>query len=99
MISQLAENDHLQDVFRILFDAEGCEIYLKPANDYVHTNTPINYYTVVESAALKNETAIGYRLNEFARDAGKTYGIVVSPDKNQIINFSDKDNIIVIADN
>ena len=35
MVSQVAENEHLVKVFDELFSAGGCEIYLKPATDYV----------------------------------------------------------------
>ena len=35
MIAQVAETKHLNAVFADLFDAEGSEIYLKPAGDYV----------------------------------------------------------------
>lgn len=98
MISQLSENKDFQKVFNILFDAEGCEIYLKPVNNYIKPNTPVNYYTVIDSAALKNETAIGYRINKYSKDSENQYGITVNPDKNKIITFSEGDKIIVIAE-
>lgn len=98
MISQLSENKDFQKVFNILFDAEGCEIYLKPVNNYIKPNTPVNYYTVIDSAALKNETAIGYRINKYSKDSENEYGITVNPDKNKIITFSEGDKIIVIAE-
>lgn len=98
MISQLSENKDFQKVFDILFDEEGCEIYLKPAKNYITTNVAVNYYTVLESAALKNETPIGYRINSLSKDSENHYGIVVNPHKNKIITFSDEDKIIVISD-
>ena len=98
MLSQLSENKELKPVFDDLFDAEGSEIYVKPANDYVITGTEINFHTVVESAARKGETAIGYRLMEYAHNSDKSYGVVVNPIKSDKISFNEKDKIIVIAE-
>lgn len=33
MLSQISENAELAEVFQILFDPEGSEIYLKPAEE------------------------------------------------------------------
>ncbi|MCX6551122.1 MAG: potassium transporter TrkA, partial [Acidobacteria bacterium] len=71
MLSQVAENKHLNAVFADLFDPEGSEIYLKPAQDYVTTGVPMNFYTVVESARRKSQVAIGYRLAAHAGDASR----------------------------
>ncbi len=68
LTTQLAENPRLETVFTDLFDPEGCEIYLKPVGNYVTTGAPVNFFTVVESARRRNETALGYRLlREFGR--------------------------------
>jgi hypothetical protein len=98
MISQLSENGELKAVFDDLFDAEGSEIYVKPAADYIITGKEVNFYTVVESAALKGEIAIGYRRNEYSHNPEKVYGVVVNPDKSQVITFTEKDKVIVIAE-
>ena len=36
LMAQISENKQLAAVFADLFDPEGCELYLKPAGDYVH---------------------------------------------------------------
>ena len=98
MLSQLSENRGLKAVFDDLFDAEGSEIYLKPVTNYVVPDKEMNFYTVLESAALKNEIAIGYRICKYSHDASKIYGIVVNPDKSKMITFDKKDKLIVIAE-
>ncbi len=50
LLTQVSENKHLHAVFADLFDANGSEIYLKPASDYVALNEPLNFYSVLESA-------------------------------------------------
>ena len=98
MLSQLSENKDLKAVFDDLFDADGSEIYVKPVTDYVKAGTPVNFYTLCESASRKGETAIGYRINEYSHNVNKAYGVVVNPHKSENVTFSDKDKLIVIAE-
>lgn len=98
MLTQISENKHLNAVFAELFDPEGSEIYMKYIEDYVQTGEPVNFYTVLEAARRKGETAIGYRLKQFASDAEKAYGVVVNPDKSREVVFSKEDRIIVLSE-
>ncbi len=97
MLSQISENKQLAEVFRYLFSNDGCEIYLRPAYLYVQENTSTDYYTILEAARRRNETAIGYRIAKHAHEANKAYGVKVNPDKTQMLSFSSNDKIIVLA--
>lgn len=99
MMAQISENKALGPVFADLFDPDGSEIYLKHATDYVAAGEPVNFYTVVEAARRRGEVAIGYRCLADANDADKSYGVVVNPDKSQTITFTEKDRVIVLAEN
>ena len=99
MMAQLSENAELFDVFTDIFDPEGAEIYLKPANDYVSLGTPVNFYTMAEAARRRNETALGYRIASQARDASKAYGVYTNPKKSESVVLEANDKIIVIAEN
>ncbi|MEI7484308.1 MAG: potassium transporter TrkA [Ignavibacteriota bacterium] len=98
LMTQVSENKYLMRVFEILFDDEGSEIYLKPVTSYVKTDKAVDFYTVLESAKRKGETAIGYRISSEAYDSKKSYGIHVNPVKTEKVKFSDGDKIIVLAD-
>lgn len=98
MMSQLSENAELLAVFTDIFDPEGSEIYLKPVSDYVSFDEPVNFYTVVEAAKRRGETAIGYRLESEAGDAGKSYGVHTNPKKSNQVVFTSADKVIVIAE-
>ncbi len=98
MMSQLAENGELFDVFTDIFDPEGSEIYLKPVGDYVTTGEPMNFYTIVEAARRRGETALGYRLTSDAGDATKSYGVHTNPKKSVQVTFTSEDKVIVIAE-
>ena len=98
-MSQVSENKYLMRVFEDLFDADGSEIYLKPMSDYIKPNERVDFYSVLESAKRKGQTAIGYRVAALAHDNTKAYGIVVNPVKSSTLSFTDKDKIIVLAEN
>lgn len=98
ILSQISENKHVAGVFQELFDAQGTELYLKPAADYIQLGKALNFYTVVEAAQRQNQVAIGYRLQAQAYDPTQSYGVHLNPQKSQIITFSEKDRIIVFAE-
>ena len=98
LMSQVSENKYLMRVFEDLFDADGSEIYIKPAKEYVKTNTPVNFYTILESAAAKNEVAIGYRIMSQSKNAMQGYGVYVNPKKSQLITLTDEDTVIVLSE-
>ncbi len=104
-VAQIAENKLLARIFDELFRPEGSEIYLKPAQDYVALDENINFYTVLESARRKGETALGYRLNRFSRIkselVGKkemNYGVLLNPEKTGRFEFTVDDSIIVLSE-
>lgn len=98
MLSQISENKALAPVFTDLFDPEGAEIYLKPAGYYVTPGKPVNFYTVIESARRKGETAIGYRLLAEVGNADKNYGVALNPNKAEMVTFGPNDRIVVLAE-
>ena len=98
MLAQLSENRDLGIVFRTLFTAEGSEVYLKPAGDYVALGQAVNFYTVAEAAARRNEVALGYRILAQAEDAAREYGVVINPRKTETLTYTARDKIVVLAE-
>ncbi len=99
LMSQVSENKYLMRVFEDLFDADGSEIYLKPMNDYIKPGEEVNFYTIIESAKQKGETAIGYRIAALSHDNSKAYGINCNPVKSKTLRFAEEDRLIVLAEN
>lgn len=99
ILSQLSENKDLEPVFQDLFDADGSELYLRPASNYVALDRPVTFYTVVEAASQRGEVALGYRQMVHANDVGKDYGVKVNPVKSKQVAFKPEDKIIVLAEN
>ena len=98
MLSQISENAELALVFQDLFDPQGSEIYLKPAEDYVAMGRPLNFYTVVEAARRRGQAAIGYRVQAEAYDVNKSYGVRINPKKSLLTTYAKGDRIIVLAE-
>jgi hypothetical protein len=98
MLSQISENRGLADVFTTLFESEGSEVYLRPADQYVAAGARVNFYSVLEAARRRGETAIGYRIAEHAHNSSQAYGVRVNPDKGDQIIFAKGDRIIVLAE-
>ena len=98
MMCQVSENKEYSAVFEELIDPEGSELYLKPADEYVEPDVPMNFYTVVEAACKRGEVAVGYRVEAEAGDPRKSYGVRLNPAKSRRIIFAGGDKIIVLAE-
>ncbi len=98
MLAQISENKRLAAVFDDLLDPEGSEIYLKPAAAYVRPGTPVDFYTVVEAARRRGESAIGYRIAADMKNADAAYGIKLNPKKSETLSFTAEDRIVVLAE-
>lgn len=98
LLAQISENKYLNAVFADIFDADGSEIYVKPAGDYVLPGKSVNFYTVAESAKRRGQIAIGYIINKRGNGAAEVSGVVVNPAKSKTVTFSQADRIVVIAE-
>lgn len=98
MLAQLSENPWLADVFADLFDAEGSEIYLRPAEQYLLPGRETTFATVVEAARRRSEVAIGYRTADGERDPGRNFGVRINPPKSSPYTAAPGDRVIVLAE-
>ncbi|MFD8093572.1 CASTOR/POLLUX-related putative ion channel [Streptomyces malaysiensis] len=97
LLTQLTENRHLYAVFADLFDPQGSEIYLKPAPSYLIPGEEANFATVIEAAAQRGETAIGYRLARQS-DEPPLYGVHLNPSKTAPLTLEEGDTVVVLAE-
>ncbi len=97
MLAMLSENPMLESVLEILFNSEGSEIYLKPASLYLKLGVKADFLAVVEAAAARGETAIGFSIARHSQDPDLGYGIRVNPPKAMELELQSEDRIIVLA--
>ena len=98
MLSQVSENRQLTEVFSTLFSSDGSEVYLRPVEMYINAGASVDFYTVLEAAKRRGETAIGYRIASLARSNEHAYGVTVIPTKTALLSFVPGDKIIVLAE-
>jgi voltage-gated potassium channel Kch len=98
MLTQISETRELFQVFDELFAAEGSEIYLRPAGDYVPAGRETSYATVVEAALRKGECAIGYREEARSDDPSGDFGVRINPPKAERVALGPDDRVIVLAE-
>lgn len=97
LLTQISENKALNAVFSDLFDPEGAELYLKPAQDYVRLDREVSFATVVEAARRRGEIAIGFRQPPAKGTGG--HGVETNPEKSRRVRFTERDSVIVLAEN
>jgi len=98
VLAQISENKDLAPVFAELLDPEGAELYLKPADEYVNPGAACDFYTVLEAARRKGETAIGYRVAAHSHESAAAYGVVLNPKKSAILRLQAEDRVVVLSD-
>ncbi|MBQ9578453.1 MAG: hypothetical protein IJR28_02855 [Ottowia sp.] len=93
MMAQIAEERHKKTILNDLLSDSGPSICMKPMTRYVLPGKPVDFYTLGASAARYGEIAIGYK--KFAGDGSFT--IEVNPRSRTATEFSERDDLIVIA--
>jgi hypothetical protein len=98
-LAQIAENRAIADVWADLCDADGSEIYLKPAWRYVGPGERVSFADLLARARARGEIALGWKHAASQDDAAKAFGIVLNPkDKLAKVTIENDDRIIVIAE-
>jgi voltage-gated potassium channel Kch len=98
LLAQISENQHLAEVFRILFDAAGSEIYLRDVEEYVRPGRETTFATVVAAARERGESALGLRLAELSGDPASGYGVRLTPAKSATYVPAAGDKVVVLAE-
>lgn len=97
LLAQLAESAEVRDLLDELFDAEGCEIRMRPAGEFVPVGTPVTFGTLVEAVRRRERVAIGYRIASQAREQAANRGIVLNPGKSSVVTFTADDQVVLIG--
>lgn len=98
LVTQLSEDQRLEDVFGELLGNQGSEIYLRPAEWYVQLGHEVSFATIVAGAVRRNETALGYRSVSLTSDAGSDFGVRVNPAKSETFVVQAGDRVVVLAE-
>jgi len=98
LLAQLSENRDLRAVFRDLFDEDGVELVLVPAERYATLGAEQSFRDVVAAARVRGHVCVGYRRASGTEEGGLGGGgVVVNPHKGRLITFVEGDQVLVLA--
>jgi hypothetical protein len=98
MLAQASESPFISEIFADLLNDDGSEIYMRPVEHLVAIDKPVDFYTIIEAARRRGETAFGYcRRREDVKDLRNLGGVVLNPRKAEKIEYRADDYIVVLA--
>jgi Trk K+ transport system NAD-binding subunit len=89
IMTQIAENRFAHQVIKELINDTGQEFYLKRAEAYIKTATPLPLHMYKAAALAKKQVMVGYQPYQSE--------VILNPDFNEVITFGPKDRLVVIA--
>ena len=93
MMTQISQIRQQRAILEDLLDEDGSEFYRKPISRYISCDQPVDFYTLTSAAARYGEIAIGYQIVK-----GKKLTTICNPCKEEKIQFTQDDALIVIAE-
>ena len=102
IMSQVSEEPLALDVYDDLFQAEGSELYIKPANYYFSFDSresiTVPYGECTQAALLRQEVCLGVQLHGHQGDRDKFFGVALIPDKGEEFTLTPQDGLITLAE-
>ena len=102
IMAQVSEEPLALDVYDDLSQAEGSELYIKPASFYFDfsekESLTMPYGECVQAAQLRNEVILGLQIHTDQKNRDKMFGIVLIPDKKDEFTIRKEDGLIALAE-
>ena len=102
IMAQVSEEPLALDVYDDLFQAEGSELYIKPANYYFSFDSresiTVPYGECTQAALLRQEVCLGVQLHAHQGDRDKFFGVALIPDKGEEFTLTPQDGLITLAE-
>ena len=99
LIAQMSEEARIKDVYDILFQEDGSEIYLKPLSVYFE-NIPdeMTFADCMAIAEKREEICLGVKIKADEMDGNKNNGVKLIPEKNTKYSFTAEDCLVVLSE-
>ena len=100
MMSQIAENRELRQIFETLLSSEGFEVYIKPARYYfnIQPGQAIDFYSLQDAVAEKGEIFLGYKRRTAEGDTITLNPVKLQYGKKTEMVFREDDELVVLAE-
>ena len=99
LLSQISEEQSINDVYNDIFEEDGSEIYLKPASLYFK-DLPgeFSFADMMAIAQKRSEVCIGVKIAELESAIDQNFGVTLIPEKNTMYSLKPDDRLIVVAE-
>ncbi len=99
IMAQISESRDIEKVYDDIFQEDGSEIYLKPANLYFDS-LPLQatFADMMAIAQQRGEVCIGVKIRALENDKESNNGITLIPEKNAIYELQSVDSLVVLAE-
>ena len=99
IMAQISESRDIEKVYDDIFQEDGSEIYLKPANLYFgKLPMQASFADMMSIAQKRGEVCIGVKLKALENDKESNNGITLIPEKNTVYNLHKDDSLVVLAE-
>ena len=99
IMAQISESRDIEKVYDDIFQEDGAEIYLKPADVYFESlPAEVSFADMMAIAQKRNEICMGVKICAFENDKNANNGITLIPEKNEIYNLQPNDSLVVLAE-
>lgn len=99
ILAQLSQEIKIKKLYDDIFQEDGSEIYVKPATLYFD-RFPVKetFATILGQARKREEICLGVRYDALSKDSSRNFGVVLNPAKDEIITLTEKDFLVVLAE-
>ncbi|MDB4286140.1 hypothetical protein N9933_02450 [bacterium] len=100
ILAQLSESPLIMKFYEDIFSEDGSEIYVKSIGLYID-QFPLKarFCDLIGLADQRDEICLGIRKGSSHKDANENFGVLLNPDKNQLIELERDDFLVVLAEN
>jgi hypothetical protein len=99
IMAQISESADIEKVYDDIFQEDGSEIYLKPAELYF-TSLPmgVSFADMMAIAQKRGEVCMGVKIKSLENSKGDNNGITLIPEKNSTFILQPDDSLVVLAE-
>jgi hypothetical protein len=99
IMAQISESRDIEKVYDDIFQEDGSEIYLKPADLYFQSlPIQVSFADMMGVAQKRGEVCIGVKIKALENDKESNNGITLIPEKNTSYKLQKDDSLVVLAE-
>jgi hypothetical protein len=99
IMAQISESRDIEKVYDDIFQEDGSEIYLKPANLYFESlPIQVSFADMMAMAQRRDEVCIGVKIKALENNKESNNGITLIPEKNSTYELQADDSLVVLAE-